>query len=153
HWQSMRQLLDTLPETPENLAERAAVRARIMNHLARLGDVEDQATLLFREGRELATRSGDPHVLSEVLNRFCFLRLLRGAVAEALDPFLESVRRADETKDIGLRVAVRFGPSIAYWYGGRLRESLVTAEEGLRLAEGHISLGADRLGFSPSLGL
>jgi pimeloyl-ACP methyl ester carboxylesterase len=36
------QLLDTLPETPENLAERAAVRALIMNHLARMGDVENR---------------------------------------------------------------------------------------------------------------
>jgi hypothetical protein len=38
HWGSVRQLLDTLPETPENLAERAAVRAKIMNPLARMGD-------------------------------------------------------------------------------------------------------------------
>src|SRR5262249_40574746 len=56
HWQSVRQLLDTLPEAPENLAERAAVRAQIMTHLARMGDPEDQATLLFREARELAAR-------------------------------------------------------------------------------------------------
>src|SRR5262249_22790736 len=42
HWQSVRQLLDTLPETSEKLAERAAVRAQIMNYLAREGDVEDE---------------------------------------------------------------------------------------------------------------
>src|SRR5262249_42449685 len=44
HWQSVRQLVDTLAETPEHLAERAAVRAQIMNHIARQGDVEDLAT-------------------------------------------------------------------------------------------------------------
>ena len=77
HWGSVRQLLDTLPETPENLAERAAVRAQIMTHLARLGDPEDQATSLFREGRELATRSGDPHVLSQVLNGFGYAPAVR----------------------------------------------------------------------------
>jgi class 3 adenylate cyclase len=49
HWGSVRQLLDTLPETPESLAERAAVRAQIMNHLSRLGDLEDRATALFRK--------------------------------------------------------------------------------------------------------
>ena len=153
HWGSVRQLLDTLPETPENLAERAAVRAQIMNHLARLGDPEDQATSLFREGRELATRSGDPHVLSQVLNGFGYLRLFAGAVAEALDPLLESIRRADETEDIGLRVAVRYGLSIAYLHAGRLRECLAVAEQGLGLAQGDLDLGADRIGFSPSLGL
>jgi class 3 adenylate cyclase/tetratricopeptide (TPR) repeat protein len=153
HWGSVRELLDTLPQTPENLAERAAVRALVMNHLARLGDLEDQATSLFREGRELATRSGDPHVLSQILNGFGLLRVFAGAVTEALDPLLESIRRADETQDIGLRVAVRDGPCQAYLHAGRLRECLATAEEGLRLAQGDIGLGADRIGYSPSLGL
>jgi class 3 adenylate cyclase/tetratricopeptide (TPR) repeat protein len=152
HWQSVRELLDTLPGTPENLAHRAGVRAQIMLQLARLGDPNDQATSLFREGRELATRSGDPHVLSQVLNGFGYLRLFTGALEEALDPLLEAIRRADETKDIGLRVGVRFGPSVAYFYCGRLRESLVVAEEGLRLAQGDLSLGADRMAFSPSFG-
>ena len=153
HWGSVRQLLDTLPETPENLAERAAVRAQIMNHLGRLGDVEDQAISLFREGRELAARSGDPHVLSQILNAFGLLRLFAGAVAEALDPLLESIRLADETEDIGLRVAVRYGLSGAYFWDGRLRECLAVAEQGLALARGDLDLGADRVGFSPSLGL
>jgi class 3 adenylate cyclase/tetratricopeptide (TPR) repeat protein len=153
HWGSVRQLLDTLPETPENLVERAAVRAQIMNHLARMGDLEDQGTSLFREARELATRSGDPHVLSQVLNGFGQLRLLAGAVTEGLDPLLESVRRADETEDIGLRVAVRFGLSNANWAAARLGDCLAVAELGLRLARGDLRLGTDRLGFSPSLGL
>src|SRR5262249_11708451 len=52
HWGRVKELLDTLPETPESLAERAAVRAQIMIHLGRLGDAEEQATPLFREGRE-----------------------------------------------------------------------------------------------------
>src|SRR5262249_29206769 len=122
HWGGGRQLLDQLPETPENLTERAAVGAQIMNHLARMGDPEDEATSLFREGRELATRSGDPHVLAQVLNGFGLLRLFAAGVAEAVDPLAESVRRADETSDTGLRVAVRFGLSTAYLYAGRLRE-------------------------------
>ncbi len=97
HWGSVRQLLDTLPETPENLAERAAVRAQIMNHLGRLGDVEDQATSLFREGRELATRSGDPHVLSQVLNGFGLLRPLRRGRRRGPGPAprVDSARRRD----------------------------------------------------------
>jgi len=129
------------------------VRAQIMTHLARLGDLEDQATSLFGEGRELATRSGDPHVLSQVLNGFGSIRLFEGGVTEALGPLLEAVRRADETEDIGLRVAVRYGLSIAYFYAAQLRECLAVAEQGLGLARGDIDLGADRIGLSPSLGL
>jgi adenylate cyclase len=153
HWGSMLELLDTLQETPEDLAERAAVRAQIMIHLARMGDPEDQATSLFREGQELATRSGDLHVLSLLLNGFGYLRFLAGTLTEALDPLLESIRRAEETGDAGLRVALRFGLCIAYFQAGRLRECLATAEEGLRLAEGDLVLGADRIGVSPGLSL
>ncbi len=152
HWGSMRQLLDTLPETPENLAERAAVRAQIMNYLARMGDLENQATSLFREGKELATRSGDPHVLSQVLNGFGQLRVRAGAVTEGLDSLLESVRRADETEDISLRVAVRYGLAVAYWSAGRVRELLAVSEQGLGLAGGDLDVGADLMGWSPSLG-
>ncbi len=152
HWQSVRQLLDTLPETPESLADRASVRARIMTHLSRLGDVEDVAPMLFREGRELARRSGDPHVLSQVLNGFGEVLVRAGAVGEALDPLLEAVQLADGTADKALRVAVRYGLCFAQYTAGRLRECLALAEEGLELARGDLDLGADRIGFSPGLG-
>jgi hypothetical protein len=124
-----------------------------MNHLARMGDPEDQATSLFREGQELARRSGDPHVLSQVLSSFGFLRSNSGALEEGLGPLLESIRRADETEDIGLRVAVRYGLCVAYCVAGRLCECFAVAGEGLGLAQGDLDLGADRIGFSPSLGL
>jgi adenylate cyclase len=152
HWGNVRQLLDTLPDTPENLADRAAVRAQIMTHLARMGDPEDDATLLFREGRELAIRSGNPRVLSQVLTGFGLVRCLSGAVNEALDPLLESVRRADKTGDIGLQVAVRYCLCVAHWAAGRLRECLAVAEESLRFTQEDRDLGADQLGVSPSLG-
>jgi tetratricopeptide (TPR) repeat protein len=153
HWGSVKELLDTLPDTPENLAERATVRAQIMTHLARLGDVEEEASSLFQEAKELAIRSGDGCVISLVLNGFGQLSALAGAVAQSLDPLLESARRADETEDIGLRVAVRFGLSNAHWLAGQLRECLAVTEQGLQLARGNLDLGADRIGFSPNLGL
>jgi hypothetical protein len=141
HWQSVRQLLDTLPETPENLAERARVRAQIMNHLARVGDPEDQAVSLFIKGRELATRSGDPHVLSELLSGFGLVRYLSGAVDEAFDLLLESIQRADGTSDRALRVAARYGLCFGLWLAGRFRECLAVAEEGLGLCHGDPGLG------------
>src|SRR5262249_460613 len=115
-------------------------------------DVENQATSLFREGRELATRSGDTHVLGEVLNGFASIRWYAGAFTEALDPLLESIRLADDTDDVGLRVVVRYGLGVPYLPAGKLRECLTLAEQGLGLARDP-KLGADRLGFSPSLGL
>jgi hypothetical protein len=42
---------------------------------------------------------------------------------------------------------------MGYNYAGRFHEALATTEEGLRLAQGDVSLGAEHIGFSPSLGL
>jgi hypothetical protein len=124
-----------------------------MTYLARMGDVEDQATSLFREGKEFATRGRDPHVLCWVLCSFGHLRTIAGALGEALNPQLEAMEHADETVDIGLRVAVRYGPSNTYLWAARLGTCLATAEDGLRLAQGDLNLGADLIGLSPCLGL
>jgi adenylate cyclase len=152
HWRSVRDLLDTLPETPENLAERAAARAQVMTYLARTGDMEDQTTSLFLEGRELARRSGDPHVTSQVLSAFGLLRTLAGAVTEALNPLLESLRRADESEDVGLRAAVRYALSNTYFHAGDLREALALARQGLGSPSVDLGFGGDRYGISPSTG-
>ena len=48
--------------------------------------------------------------------------------------------------------AARYGLCFAYWLAGRLRECLATAQQGLELAQGDLCLGADYVGFSPSLG-
>jgi class 3 adenylate cyclase/tetratricopeptide (TPR) repeat protein len=152
HWRSMRQLVDKLAETTESLAERAGVRAQIMIHLARMGDLENEATSLFQEGRELAARSGDSHVLSQVLTGFGLVRFLSGAVGDALEPLLESIQLADRTEDKALRAAARYGLCLALWWAGRFRECLTIAEQGLELVQEDLDLGADQVGFSPSLG-
>jgi tetratricopeptide (TPR) repeat protein len=82
-----------------------------------------------------------------------YLQLFAGDLTQALDPLRESVQYADETEDIGLRVVARFGLSSANWNAGQFRECLANTEQGLRLAQGDVTLGADRFGFSPSLGL
>jgi adenylate cyclase len=124
HLGSVKELLDTLPETPEDLAERATLRSQIIVHLARLGDVEDKAASLFREGHEYAVRSGVLHVLAQLLNGFAILRGNTDGVAAGLDLLLESIRQAEESRDQTLRVAVRYGLVFAYCWAGRLRETL-----------------------------
>jgi len=151
HWTSARELLDALPETPGNLAERAAVRAQILNMLARLGDPDGHGEALFTRGRELAARSGNRQVQSLLLSGFGTLRLYSGAVSEGLDLLVDAARVADETGDPGLRVAVRYGLAFANLQTGRLRESLSAVDDGLRIAPEDLGLGTGLLGVSPHL--
>ncbi|MGH7821173.1 MAG: hypothetical protein ACREQ9_15515, partial [Candidatus Binatia bacterium] len=151
HWSAVRELLDTLPGTSENIRERAVVRAQILNQLARIGDTEGQATTLFRDGGDLAARTGDPAVVAQVVYGYGILRHWAGSSTEAYDVLLEAARRADETEDVGLKVAVRYGLSLCRFVSGRLSESLASIDEGLRLTGGDPRLGADHAGASPLL--
>src|SRR5262249_25821855 len=45
-----------------------------------------------------------------------------------------------------------YGLCFALWWSGRLRQCLEVAEEGQGLTQGALGLGADQVGFSPSLG-
>jgi hypothetical protein len=97
--------------------------------------------------------------VSQVLNGFGELRARAGAIDEALDLLRESMNRADETEDLGLRIAVRYGLAISLFWGARLPECRAIVEETIELAQGDVSLGAffryddgaHRIGFSPSL--
>ena len=59
HWRSVRQLLDTLPEAPENLAERAGARPDHDSPRSS-GRSRGPGDSLFREGRELADSQRRP---------------------------------------------------------------------------------------------
>jgi hypothetical protein len=74
-------------------------------------------------------------------------------VDEALGALRQSIQQADGTEDRALRVSVRYGLGFSLYVAGLLGECLAVVEEGLELARDDLDLGADRLGFSPSLGL
>jgi adenylate cyclase len=151
HWQRVRELLDRLPESEETIKQGAEARAQLIWMAIRVGGSEDDVACLVQEAKELATRSGDPGVLGQVLQSDGNFRLYSGKVNESLPVLDEAVRCADETEDRGLRVSACMSQVLAYGMAGRLSESLVRAEEAIELCQRDPDAGAAIVGYSPHL--
>jgi class 3 adenylate cyclase/tetratricopeptide (TPR) repeat protein len=147
HWRSVCRLMDTLPETPQTLAQRAIGRAQMTNLFARLGASREEVERLFAEGRELATKSGSPRALGAVLTGYGNFRLNSGDLEAGGELFLGAVAHADRTDDVGLRAIARYGSAAADIVRGSFLEGLKTADEGIELCRNDPMLGADLIGL------
>jgi tetratricopeptide (TPR) repeat protein len=147
HWRSVCRLMDTLPETPEALAQRAIGRAQMTNLFARLGASREEVERLFAEGRDLATKSGSSRALGAVLTGYGNFRLYSGDLEDAGELFLEAVAHADRTDDLGLRAIARYGSAAGHALRGSLLAGLKSADEGIELCRNDPLLGADLIGL------
>jgi class 3 adenylate cyclase len=151
HWSSSRDLMAKLPKTPQNSTVGAQIRAQMLNLLARMGDPEERAKVLFEEGEVLAARGADPSVHTLLLNSFGMVQGLSGAVPRALEVLREAARCADQTSDVGLRAATRYGVALLSWISGLLRECMAAVDEGLKLPQVDAGAGVSLIGRSPDL--
>jgi tetratricopeptide (TPR) repeat protein len=125
----VRDLLGRVPES-ESLAPLALeARTRIITYAFWHGLSNEEVSAVFIEGRKLAARINDSRGLANLLAQYGAFCCLDATPQEALEPFEEAVRLADQVGDAPLRVGTRFGLSIAYFYLGRLRDSLPLSAE------------------------
>src|SRR5262249_30884486 len=127
HWQRARVLLATAPESQEVISLRLDCCAQILNLLWNVGASEDDAAIVFNEGRELAHRT--PHVRSlPVLNaRYARIRLGQGTV-EHLAYAREAARLADEVADLRLRLVVYGQLMRCLMFAGLISDALISGE-------------------------
>ena len=149
HWQRVRALLDTLPESPETLALGVLARDRILFHGTMLGTPEDEAARVFAEGLDLAARLPDPAPRIGFLMRYGVTRTLSGALEEARPLIEEAVRLADRSGDRLLRFQSRMAMVHPLINGGELNECLRILPELEALSRGDPEFAAAYYGFSP----
>ena len=145
HWEKVRALLGTLPESASTLALGVAAHVELVNLSWRLG-IESQSTAaLFEAGRTLAERTHDARSLALLLSNYS----IGGGhdTDQAFAYYTEAVRLASQTDDTALRVSVgcMLGP---HALAGRLREALQLAEQVLDLAGGDPRTGAALIHFN-----
>jgi class 3 adenylate cyclase/tetratricopeptide (TPR) repeat protein len=141
HWRRVRELAESLPESPETVALGITSRTLILQFAWRLGIPEQEAESLFEEGKALAEEAGDKAGLSFLYAAYGQTGTT-GDSAFFVDLALESVRLAEETGDKALQMVVRPGIVYALFIAGRLRESLAEAEKMIELGEADPTLGA-----------
>jgi hypothetical protein len=84
HWQRVRALLDTLPESSETLAMGVLARTHPLQDGMLLGQADDEAAALFAEGMALPSRLDGPAARIVLLSAYGTSRFASGAMDEAL---------------------------------------------------------------------
>jgi adenylate cyclase len=128
HWERVRSLLRTLPQSGDTL--RLGVAACLGNLTLgwRLGTPTDSATEIFEEGRRLAVESDDVPALAALNGSYAnVLGLVAGASDDYVRFSREGVRLADQTEDHGLQFAEHAYLGWACTFAGRLEEGSRTA--------------------------
>jgi adenylate cyclase len=149
HWQRVRALAASLPESPETLALGVMARDAMLIHGLFVGMTDDEAAVLFREGMDLAARLPDPVPRIRLLMRYGVARSLAGAFDEGR-PHLEEARRLAEGSDNTLlRFMSRMGMTAPLVHGGQLHEALSIIAEAEALSGGDPEFAAFFTGFSP----
>ncbi len=151
HWRRVRDLLDTLPPSPETLAEGAVARAQLILDARRVTGFSEDVEALARDGRRLAEESGDLRALAIVLFSTGYYDVVGGSLLAGVALLEEARKRADEIRDLGLQLATRCFLSFPLAYLGRLEEALRLSVEAVALGEGDPLAGSDLLGYSPLL--
>jgi class 3 adenylate cyclase/tetratricopeptide (TPR) repeat protein len=149
HWRRVRTLLEPLPAAAATCELGLRARTGILNLGWRLGIDEAEARALLAEGRALAARTREPHLLAQLVVAYGGIRLWGGGLDEALERSEEAARLADEAGEPGSRLGACISLSYAHLLTGQLREALTVAEDALVLARANPEAGADVLGIVP----
>jgi len=144
----VRDLLGRVPES-EGLAPLALeARTRIINYAIYHGLTNEEVSAVFTEARELARRMNDLRGLANLLTQYGVFRYVSATPQEALEPIEEAVRLADQVGDAALKVGTRFGLFRAYFFLGRLRDSLPLSDECLEMSRADLMLLTKIFGVS-----
>jgi tetratricopeptide (TPR) repeat protein len=148
HCQRVRKLLAPMTDSREAIALALASHAQMLSLFWVLGVSEEEAAIVFREGKILARRAGDVRTLASLNSGYAGIRLAHGA-KDHLDYAREAVRLADESGDVALQRVVRVYLTRSLIAAGHFSEGLTCTEEGMdRLAQDP-TLGIDLLGYNP----
>jgi predicted ATPase/class 3 adenylate cyclase len=151
HWRQVRSLLEEVPESPETIGLGLMARIQILNFGWRLGIPEAEAARVFAEGKALAERSGNVHMLTLITGYYGSVKETAGEMEEGLSLHKEALRLAEQTGDVLLELGMEMILAFSLMQSGRLRESLALSERAIARASDDPTLGFEILGFCPAL--
>ena len=148
HWQKVRELQSTLPETPETFELGVTARLQIVVFGWRTGLAESDLAKAVEEGKDLARRSGDRRQVAQMLFAEGVYHQRDGRLEEARRAFREAAALGDELGDASIRVAARLRLVVS---SSDLRERRRLAEEAISLAGSDPRVGIELSGTSGAI--
>jgi len=149
HWRKVRDLSLALPASPERdvLVVHASTQVILLG--VRLGLAEDEAREVFEAARAVGLAADDRRGLAQLNNAYGMLSGMSGLGEAAVQSIMEAERFAAEIGEREILLALRVTVGVWMLHRGQLRDALILVEQGIDLAAGEVSLGADTVGFSP----
>jgi class 3 adenylate cyclase/tetratricopeptide (TPR) repeat protein len=141
HWRKVSELVQALGDSAEASGLALAARVWRLNYGFRLGISEQEATVHYEAGRELAQRTGDRASLLLITAAYATVRGFAGHVEEYGELAEEVNRLSIEIGDPALRMAMLTIPAYARWVRGRSAEALAVLDEGVALGAEDPALG------------
>lgn len=156
-WRRVWVLTGQLGSSPESSELRLNAAVMLLSTLWRLGAAvedgplrwEEEIGAVFSEAEALCDSTGRQGVKAALLAAYAMAVGLTGAVDQAYELHVRSVRLADETGDAGLRVTVRLPLMYTVHVQGRIREGARIIDETEEILGDDRSLARDTVVISP----
>jgi class 3 adenylate cyclase/tetratricopeptide (TPR) repeat protein len=139
-WEKVRELVGRLPESAETVELEQRARIWWLELGWRVGITEQEATLVFKEGRAVAARNGDLASLAMLLTPYAFLLGQAGKVAEYVELSTEAVAVGDRCGDVRAQLGAYASLTHALFLSGRLSDGLETVERAIAFTGGDPSI-------------
>ncbi len=149
HLERVRELVDRLPDSPEQRARAVDARAQILTWRARGAVGEVEPPLLFAEAETLA--GGDLLSLTRARRSYAYYCLYHRREREGVQQAERAMQDADRLGDRELRVTARWVVALGDYFLGRLERGDATCSAAIELCEGDPDFGAETFAGSTYL--
>jgi tetratricopeptide (TPR) repeat protein len=146
-WRSTVASLDALEETDEALGLGILTRTRLIRFGVRTGMALEEIEGLYVEGRALAERLGEGSLRMTLA--YGTAKLLRGAIRESLELYVEAARLAGDAGDVAAQAMGGLGVGIWRSWTGPLSEAFAALDRLDDLCKGNADVGLELMGYSP----
>jgi class 3 adenylate cyclase/tetratricopeptide (TPR) repeat protein len=146
-WRNTIALLDGVPPSDEVTELGIRARHRLARYGTRMGMPQGEVDQILEDATELAQHSGNMTALANIMVARGTNKLFRGDVT-AQAHYLEAVRLADTTPEVGLQTAVRVASPVIYGLTGPMELGFAMLDEALAMAEEDPDRGSEHLGYN-----
>ena len=149
HWLQARELLVTLPDSPEQTRLLLEVYPELLDTLDRLGALPEESEGIYREAIEVAQRAGDRRTEGLLDASYACLASGQNEFGAMFEHATRAMKLADAEGDRPVQLFARFSLGRAMNWRGRLREAERIFDEAAEIGGGDAGAEIEVLGWRP----
>ena len=153
HWRRVRELAPGMLDERERSELALQACFQLLSFGWRMGGTEEEAAIVYEEGRALAERLGDRRALAMLVGLYGLVRVMVAGSAHDYVRYGVEAALLAEDGDAALRAAVGTFPAFGHYYSGKGQPALEWAARVLEATGSDNALGKDLTGYGPRVGM